>query len=361
MCRLVGDYFNARGAGQQHPRCNFQYGLRGLCDVSTKCGCHDSNGPAEDAADIQAIYAPFVQETSVSFETVPPSVETMAARISSNLARHGYFVAQSEAGILGFAYASPYRPRPAYDRTAEVSVYLAPQAQGRGLAQALYRALFAHLAARGFHTAVAIVTLPNPQSAQLHERCGFAHVGSLQDVGRKFGQWHGTAIYQRMIGQADLHSAVRRLEASDTAALAQVLRLIQTSFAYMTGRIDPPSSMHQLTVSALAQMARDSSVLALGDPVAACLVAKPLPHALYLGKIAIASDLRGRGVLRALLGRSEELARSLSLSQLELQVRIELVENQKIFGKCGFVETARNAHPGYDRATEITMQKLLKP
>ena len=316
---------------------------------------------AEDAADIQAIYAPFVQETSVSFETVPPSVETMAARISSNLARHGYFVAQSDAGILGFAYASPYRPRPAYDRTAEVSVYLAPQAQGSGLAQALYRALFAHLAARGFHTAVAIVTLPNPQSAQLHERCGFAHVGSLQDVGRKFGQWHGTAIYQRMIGQADLHSAVRRLVASDTAALAQVLRLIQTSFAYMTGRIDPPSSMHQLTVSALAQMAKDSSVLALGDPVAACLVAKPLPHALYLGKIAIASDLRGRGVLRALLGRSEELARSLSLSRLELQVRIELVENQKIFGICGFVETARNAHPGYDRATEITMQKLLKP
>jgi phosphinothricin acetyltransferase len=316
---------------------------------------------AEDAADIQAIYAPFVQETSVSFETVPPSVETMAARISSNLARHGYFVAQSDAGILGFAYASPYRPRPAYDRTAEVSVYLAPQAQGRGLAQALYRALFAHLAARGFHTAVAIVTLPNPQSAQLHERCGFAHVGSLQDVGCKFGQWHGTAIYQRMIGRADLHNAVRRLEASDTAALAQVLRLIQTSFAYMTGRIDPPSSMHQLTVSALAQMAKDSSVLALGDPVAACLVAKPLPHALYLGKIAIASDLRGRGVLRALLGRSEELARSLSLSRLELQVRIELVENQKIFGICGFVETARNAHPGYDRATEITMQKLLKP
>jgi phosphinothricin acetyltransferase len=316
---------------------------------------------AEDAADIQAIYAPFVQETSISFETVPPSVETMAARISSNLARHGYFVAQSDAGTLGFAYASPYRPRPAYDRTAEVSVYLAPQAQGRGLAQALYRALFAHLAARGFHTAVAIVTLPNPQSAQLHERCGFAHVGSLQDVGCKFGQWHGTAIYQRMIGRADLHNAVRRLEASDTAALAQVLRLIQTSFAYMTGRIDPPSSMHQLTVSALAQMAKDSSVLALGDPVTACLVAKPLPHALYLGKIAIASDLRGRGVLRALLGRSEELARSLSLSRLELQVRIELVENQKIFGICGFVETARNAHPGYDRATEITMQKLLKP
>ena len=190
---------------------------------------------AEDAADIQAIYAPFVQETSVSFETVPPSVETMAARISSNLARHGYFVAQSDAGILGFAYASPYRPRPAYDRTAEVSVYLAPQAQGRGLAQALYRALFAHLAARGFHTAVAIVTLPNPQSAQLHERCGFAHVGSLQDVGRKFGQWHGTAIYQRMIGQADLHSAVRRLEASDTAALAQVLTAYSNLFCLYDG------------------------------------------------------------------------------------------------------------------------------
>jgi phosphinothricin acetyltransferase len=65
-------------------------------------------------------------------------------------------------------------------------------------------------------------------------------------------------------------------------------------------------------------------------------------------------------VLRALLGTSEELARSMSLSRLELQVRIELLGNQKIFGKYGFIETARNAHPGYDRATEITMQKLLK-
>ncbi|MDT2031488.1 GNAT family N-acetyltransferase [Planktomarina sp.] len=315
----------------------------------------------EDAADIRAIYAPFVQETSVSFETVPPSLETMAERIAGNLASHGYFVAQSDAGILGFAYASPYRPRPAYDRTAEVSVYLAPEGQGRGLARALYRMLFAHLAVRGFHTAVAIVTLPNLQSAQLHERCGFAHVGSLQDVGCKFGQWHGTAIYQRMIGQADLQNALRRLEASDTAALAQVLTLIQTSFAYMTGRIDPPSSMHQLTVSKLAQMAKDSWLLALGDPVTACLVAKPLPHALYLGKIAIVSDLRGRGVLRALMGASETLAHSMSLSRLEIQVRIELVENQRIFGKYGFVETARNAHPGYDRATEITMQKVLKP
>jgi ribosomal protein S18 acetylase RimI-like enzyme len=86
-----------------------------------------------------------------------------------------------------------------------------------------------------------------------------------------------------------------------------------------------------------------------------------LPHALYLGKIAIVSDLRGRGVLRALMRASETLAQSMSLSRLELQVRIELVENQRIFGKYGFVETARNAHPGYDHATEITMQKVLKP
>ena len=314
----------------------------------------------EDAADIQAIYAPFVQETSVSFETVPPSRQGMAERIAGNLASHGYFVAQSDAGILGFAYASPYRPRPAYDRTAEVSVYLAPRAQGRGVAQALYRALFAHLAARGFHTAVAIVTLPNPQSARLHERCGFAHVGSLQDVGRKFGQWYGTAIYQRMIGPADVHHAVRRLQPSDTAALAQVLTLIQDSFAYMTGRIDPPSSMHQLTVPKLAAAARDSWLVALGDPVTACVVARPLPHALYLGKIAIASDLRGRGLLHGVLAECEALARSMSLPQLELQVRIELVENQRIFSKYGFVETARTAHPGYDRVTEITMQKSLK-
>jgi phosphinothricin acetyltransferase len=142
--------------------------------------------------------------------------------------------------------------------------------------------------------------------------------------------------------------------------LAQVLTLIQDSFAYMTGRIDPPSSMHQLTVPKLAAAAQDSWLLALGDPVTACVVARPLPHALYLGKIAIASDLRGRGILHGVLAECEALARSMSLPQLELQVRIELVENQRIFSKYGFVETARTAHPGYDRVTEITMQKSLK-
>ena len=84
-----------------------------------------------------------------------------------------------------------------------------------------------------------------------------------------------------------------------------------------------------------------------------------MPHALYLGKIAIAEHLRGRGALRVLLAASEELARSMNLSRLELQVRIELEENQRIFSRCGFVETARTAHPGYDRVTEITMQKEL--
>ena len=156
-----------------------------------------------DAKAIQAIYDPFVRDSSISFEADPPSISQMQARISTNVASHGYFVAEEAGVILGYAYGSQYRPRLAYDTTAEVSVYLAPQGQGQGLARKLYKVLIEHLSARGFHTVIDIVTTPNPARARLHDACGFELVGALHEVGRKFDDWHGTAIYQLMIGDGD--------------------------------------------------------------------------------------------------------------------------------------------------------------
>ena len=168
----------------------------------TKLLSHISISPATltDAKAILGIYASCVRDSSVSFEADPPSLAEMEARISANLCSHGYFVAKKAGVILGYAYGSQYRPRPAYNTTAEASVYLAPQAKGCGLARALYKVLLAHLAARGFHTVIGIVTTPNPASVRLHNACGFELVGTLREVGRKFDNWHGTAIYQRMIG-----------------------------------------------------------------------------------------------------------------------------------------------------------------
>lgn len=154
------------------------------------------NATPDDAAAVQAIYAPFVLNTSISFETTPPTVDEMKARIEAGLDKHAYLVAEKGGLILGYAYGSTYRPRPAYDTTAEVSVYLSPDAQGQGLGRRLYDALINDLKAKGFKTLVAVVTTPNPGSDALHEKCGFMLVGTLQDVGQKFGNWHGTSFYQ---------------------------------------------------------------------------------------------------------------------------------------------------------------------
>lgn len=154
------------------------------------------------------------------------------------------------------------------------------------------------------------------------------------------------------------HRPIRRLQPNDQA-LSEVLTLIRTSFAFMTGRIDPPSSMHQLIVQDLSDQAQASWILAMGDPVQAYVVASLLPHALYLGKMAVDTILRGQGVGWLLVAACVEIAREMGHDQLELQVRIELVENQQAFAKMGFVKVSENCHPGYGCVTEISIQKIL--
>ncbi|MDG2298375.1 MAG: GNAT family N-acetyltransferase [Planktomarina sp.] len=152
------------------------------------------------------------------------------------------------------------------------------------------------------------------------------------------------------------NNSVRALEPGDEA-LVTTLDLIKSSFAFMAGLIDPPSSVERLTLKKLKTMAEVGRVLVIGKPVIACVVATPLPHALYLGKIAVDPSMRGQGLVRALIEECEALAEDLGKNCLELQVRIELVQNEKMFAKLGFIKVSDDCHLGYDRVTEITMQK----
>lgn len=145
--------------------------------------------PSRDAAVCAAIYAPHVTDGATSFEEEAPGAAEMGRRIA---AAHVWLV--HEAG--GYAYASRHRERAAYRLTAETSVYVAPSAQGRGVGRALYDALLAELAARGFHVALAGITLPNPASVALHEAVGYRPVGVFEAVGFKFGRWHDVGWWQ---------------------------------------------------------------------------------------------------------------------------------------------------------------------
>lgn len=138
-------------------------------------------------------------------------------------------------------------------------------------------------------------------------------------------------------------------------ALAQVLSLIQTEFAYMDGVIDPPSSVHTLTLTGL--QAPTCEVWVIGQPPDACVILTPKPPALYIGKLAVAAHARRQRLATVLINHAETRARDLGLTHLELQTRVELVGNQAAFAAMGFVETARTAHKGYTQPTSITYQR----
>jgi GNAT superfamily N-acetyltransferase len=144
----------------------------------------------------------------------------------------------------------------------------------------------------------------------------------------------------------------RPLEPAD---LDEALALIRAEFAYMDGVIDPPSSMHRLSRGDLA--AGPGQVWVTGRPVIACVVLTAKEDCLYIGKLAVSRTMRGRGLARVLIATAEEQARLAGLDWLELQTRIELTDNQRIFLAMGFAEVARTAHAGYDRPTSITFRR----
>jgi phosphinothricin acetyltransferase len=145
---------------------------------------------AADAAAVAAIYAPYVRDTVISFETEPPDAAEMGRRIAAVGERYPWLVAADAAGLLGYVYAGEHRARAAYRWDADVAVYLDPRAQRRGIGGALYRQLFALLRAQGYVNAYAGIALPNVASVGLHEAMGFAPVGVYRGVGYKHGAWH---------------------------------------------------------------------------------------------------------------------------------------------------------------------------
>jgi len=158
--------------------------------------------PARDGAACAEIYAPHVEGSAVSFEEGAPDAAEMAARIERYGPSHAWLVAEREGEVVGYAYATAFRDRPAYRWSTAVSVYIADTARGGGIGRALYEALFDRLRERGFRMACAGITLPNEASVALHQRLGFEPVGVNREIGWKDGAWHDVGWYQLELAPA---------------------------------------------------------------------------------------------------------------------------------------------------------------
>ncbi|SDD95656.1 GNAT family N-acetyltransferase [Belnapia rosea] len=160
----------------------------------------------DDIGAIAAIYGHHVLHGTGSFETEPPNEDDMRRRRADVLARRlPYLVAEgSDGAILGYAYASAYRPRAAYRNTAENSVYVRHDVNGHGIGRLLLQELLTQCEALGVRQMVAVVgDSANLASVRLHEAFGFRLVGTLRSVGRKHGRWLDTVLLQRALGEGD--------------------------------------------------------------------------------------------------------------------------------------------------------------
>jgi len=155
---------------------------------------------APDGTGCAAVYAPYVTGTAVTFELEPPSALEMARRIEVAQERHAWLVLEEEGRVVGYAYGGPFAVRAAYRWACEVSVYLEQGRRRTGGGRALYEALLARLARRGYRTALAGMTLPNEASVGMHRAMGFQPAATFRKVGYKLGAWHDVAWVQLMIG-----------------------------------------------------------------------------------------------------------------------------------------------------------------
>ena len=181
-----------------------------------------------DGAGIAAIYGPIVAHTAISFEVEPPDAALMRARIAEQPANRPWIVAERDAQILGYAYASPFRGRAAYRWSAETTVYVAESARRRGVAGDLYAVLFGLLVAQGYRRAFAGITLPNHASERLHRAIGFTDVGVFRAAGHKFGAWHDVMMLQRALAPLTIPEhdplPVAELAAAQRAAIFALRR-----------------------------------------------------------------------------------------------------------------------------------------
>ncbi|KAB1147114.1 N-acetyltransferase [Streptomyces luteolifulvus] len=162
-------------------------------------------GAESDLEALTDIYNHYVRETPITFDTAAFTPQERRPWLLSHPEDGPYrLMVAAEGGspgnaqeILGYATSSPYRAKPAYSTSVEVTVYVAPHASGRGVGTLLYQALFKALAAEDVHRAYAGIAQPNEASERLHRRFGFRHVGTYREVGRKFGRYWDVAWYEK--------------------------------------------------------------------------------------------------------------------------------------------------------------------
>lgn len=158
-----------------------------------------------DAEELLGIYAPYVRETAITFEYTVPTIEEFSARMKKTLTKHPYLVAVHEAGILGYAYASEFKNRAAYDWAVETTIYVKSDSRKSGVGKKLYQALEEVLKRQNICNLYACIAYPNPGSIGFHEHLGYQTIGHFSKCGYKFDTWYDMIWMEKLIGEHSIN------------------------------------------------------------------------------------------------------------------------------------------------------------
>jgi phosphinothricin acetyltransferase len=311
-----------------------------------------------DAAAVAAIYAPFVEQTAISFENSPPGEQEMARRINETLSTHPWLVCELEGRVVGYAYATRHRERAAYRWSADASVYVETAYQRRGAGRALYESLFAVLAAQGFVNVYAGISLPNAASVALHESFGFEPVGVYHHVGYKLGAWHDVGWWRLALTRPDTspsepltlaaaraqadwdellgrgQSFVRALPQStdasgrDSLGSQFAIRQFQTvdeapviALWQRCGLLRPWNNPHQ-DIARKRRVRPDLFLVGEANgQIVATVMAGYDGHRGWINYLAVAPDQQRRGLGRAIMREAERRLAAAGCPKINLQIR----------------------------------------
>ncbi len=160
---------------------------------------------ASDCKDLLEIYRYFVLNTAITFEYEVPTIEEMEERMKNIKTKYPYLVAEIENKIVGYAYATDFRYRTAYQWSPECTIYIHKDFQDKGIGKMLYQKLFEILKFQGFYNVFGGVALPNDASIALHLKCGFKEVGIFENIGYKLNKWHSTKWFQLVLKEHEIN------------------------------------------------------------------------------------------------------------------------------------------------------------
>jgi len=142
-----------------------------------------------DAEEITAIYNHYIENTIITFEEEPITIDEMASRIETISSQYPYLVYEENGKVVGYAYATQWKTRSAYRYSAENTIYLHPDAKGKGIGSVLFQKFLMEIKNTNLHVLVGGIALPNAASVALHEKFGFKKIGQFEEIGFKFGKW----------------------------------------------------------------------------------------------------------------------------------------------------------------------------